>query len=243
LYGSAIHPIGREARFRIATAGDPQKRRTLKLIAPYTMVGLRRLVNAWDLVKRADTAGLPGAIVECGVYKGGSAGVMAAASPARTIWLFDSFKGLPEPTAPDGPKARAFAGGRSTGALRPIDQCVGPLDCVHELFFEVLGLERSRVEIRAGWFQETLPRACRDIGPIAVLRLDGDWYESTRVCLEHLHDLVVPGGFVIIDDYGYWEGCRCAVDEFLALRRPDFQVKVIPVDACAVWWQAAVRKR
>ena len=76
-----------------------------------------------------------------------------------------------------------------------------------------------------------------------MLRLDGDWYESTRVCLEHLHDLVVPGGFVIIDDYGYWEGCRRAVDEFLASRRPDFKVTVIPVDACAVWWQAPVPKR
>src|SRR4030095_6442827 len=102
LYRNAIHPIGSETRFRMATAGDPPKRRTLRLVAPYTMVGLRRLINAWDLVKRADSAALPGAIVECGVYKGGSSAVMASASPLRTIWLFDSFEGLPEPTVQDG---------------------------------------------------------------------------------------------------------------------------------------------
>src|SRR5260221_2161325 len=103
------------------------------------MVGRARLISAWNLVKRAEVAGLPGAIVECGVYKGGSSGVMAAAaSVARKIWLFDSFEGLPEPTAADGVKAREYADGRSTGALSAIDKCVGPLTSVHELFFDVL---------------------------------------------------------------------------------------------------------
>jgi O-methyltransferase len=237
LYSSAIHPVGSKVRFLMATAGDPQLRRALRQVAPYTMVGLRRLINAWDLVKRADAEDLRGAIVECGVFKGGSSGLMAAASPMRKIWLFDSFEGLPEPTVLDGAEACAFAGGRAMGVLRPIDQCVGTLDTVQELFFDVLHVERDRVEIRKGWFQETLPEACRDIGPIAVLRLDGDWYDSTRVCLEYLHDLVVPGGFVIIDDYGYWEGCRRAVDEFLAERRPSVAPETVAADASAIWWQ------
>jgi O-methyltransferase len=170
------------------------------------------------------------------VFKGGSVGVIAlAAAPQRKVWLFDSFEGLPEPTAADGALAVEYAGGHSAGALRSINQCVGPLASVEELLFETLRIDRKRVEIRKGWSQETLPQASREIGPIAVLRLDGDWYDSTRVCLDHLYDSVVPGGYVIIDDYGYWEGCRRAVDEFLAARR--LRVTLVPVDDQAVWWE------
>jgi hypothetical protein len=236
LYWKAIHPIRNEFALRMATAGDPGQRRVLKLVAPYTMVAPPRLMNAWDLVKRVEAAGLPGAIVECGVFKGGTSGVMAAASSsAREIWLFDSFEGLPQPTEADGLKAHEYANGRSTGALSAIDQCVGPLASVQELFFDVLRVDPRRVQIRKGWFQETLPEARHEVGPIAVLRLDGDWYESTRVCLENLYDLVPSGGFVIIDDYGYWEGCRRAVDEFLAARQ--LKVELVAVDDTGVWWQ------
>src|SRR5206468_5440405 len=73
-------------------------------------------------------------------------------------------------------------------------------------------------EVRKGWFESTVPRASGEIGPIAVLRLDGDWYESTKVCLENLYELISPGGIVILDDYDYWQGCRAAADEFLARR-------------------------
>ena len=74
LYSSAIHPVGSKVRFLMATAGDPQLRRALRQVAPYTMVGLRRLINAWDLVKRADAEDLRGAIVECGVSRAGRPG-------------------------------------------------------------------------------------------------------------------------------------------------------------------------
>jgi hypothetical protein len=92
-----------------------------------------------------------------------------------------------------------------------------------------------RIHIRQGWFQETLPVAKHEIGPIAVLRLDGDWYDSTKVCLENLYDLVTVGGFVLIDDYGYWEGCRRAVDEFLASRK--LEVALNAVDDSGVWFE------
>jgi hypothetical protein len=220
---------------RRLAGGDRRKLRLTRLVEPYTMVGYRRLMNAYDLVLEAERRGLRGAVVECGVFKGGSAAVMAMADPRRRIWLFDSFEGLPEPSAEDGAAALAYAGDRGGGALQPINRCVGPLDVVKELFFERLEIEPERVEIRQGWFQDTLPAAAREVGPIAVLRLDGDWYESTRVCLEQLYDLVVPGGFVIIDDYGYWEGCRRAVDEFLAGR--DLAVRLAQVDDSAVWWE------
>ncbi len=77
-----------------------------------------------------------------------------------------------------------------------------------------IGYDPAHLIYHKGWFQDTLPIA--DTPEIAVLRLDGDWYASTRVSLKHLYDRVVPGGFVIIDDYGCYDGCRKAVDEFLA---------------------------
>lgn len=235
LYWNVLHPLHRAWLLRRAAAGDAKKLHAVKLVQPYTMVGFERLINAYDLVRRAEEQKLRGAIVECGVFKGGSAAMMTmAASPERKVWLFDSFEGLPEPTVEDGAMAVEYAGDRASGALEPIGQCVGPLEVVKELFFDKLHVDRSRVEIRQGWFQDTLPTARHEIGPIAVLRLDGDWYDSTKVCLDNLYDLVISGGFVIIDDYGYWEGCRRAVDEFLAAR--GLHVTLNVVDDSGVWF-------
>lgn len=236
LYWNALYPAQRALAMRRAAGGDRRKLQAIQLVQPYTMVGYERLINAYDVVQRAEAKGIEGAIVECGVFKGGSAAVMTmAASPQRRVWLFDSFEGLPEPTAEDGEKAVEYSGHRTSGALEPIGQCVGPLDVVKELFFEKLKVDESRVKIRQGWFQDTLPVARHEIGAIAALRLDGDWYDSTKVCLENLYDLVVPGGFVIIDDYGYWEGCKRAVDEFLAAR--GLSVTLVPVDDSGVWFE------
>jgi O-methyltransferase len=239
-YWTLLYPLQYSLARHRAAGGDPQKLRALKVVRPFTMVGFERLLNAYDLVKRAEAAQLPGAIVECGVYNGGSAAMMAmAASSQRKIWLFDSFEGLPEPGPRDGAKALLYSGERSSGALKPIDRCVGSLEVVRRLFLEELHMDSTRVMFRKGWFQETLPVARPEIGPIAVLRLDGDWYDSTLVCLEHLYDLVVTGGFVIIDDYGYWEGCRQAVDEFLSRR--DLNVALIPIDDSGRWFAVPER--
>jgi O-methyltransferase len=236
VYWNLLYPLHRAVQVRRAAAGDAKKLAAVKLVQPYTMVGYERLLNAYELVRRAEEKRLPGAIVECGVFKGGSAAMMTmAASQERKVWLFDSFEGLPEPTAEDGAMAVEYAGDRASGALEPIGQCVGPLDVVKELFFEKLGVAPSRIEIRQGWFQETLPTARHEVGTIAVLRLDGDWYDSTKVCLDNLYDLVIGGGFVIIDDYGYWEGCRRAVDEFLAAR--GLHVTLNVVDDSGVWFE------
>ena len=89
--------------------------------------------------------------------------------------------------------------------------------------------------IHRGWFQETVPHAAREIGPLAVLRLDGDWYESTRVCLEHLFDNVVEGGVIIIDDYGTFSGCRMATDEFFASRGIHAEFETIDGDVVLFW--------
>lgn len=202
----------------------------LKLYS-YTMAGYKRLSNAYELAREAEKKQLQGAFVECGVWKGGAAGAMGYVAEKegknRQIWLFDSFEGLPEPTKEDGTIARSYAKGRDSGNLASIGECVGPLEDVKRLFLSVLDLNGENVHIEKGWFQETLPQARQKVGPIAILRLDADWYESTRVILENLYDNVVPGGYVIIDDYGHWEGCRKAVDEFMAKRNIQAKLKQI----------------
>ena len=123
----------------------------------------------------------------------------------RPLWVFDTFEGLPAPTRddPDYPIADLWTGG-----------CVGSLEEVRRLF-HTLGVADG-VEFVKGLFQQTLPQS--RIGGIALLHIDGDWYESVKACLEHLYDKVTPGGWIQFDDYGYWQGARKAVDEFFQKR-------------------------
>jgi O-methyltransferase len=192
-------------------------------VRSHTMGSYERLVSLWQQVRYADRRDVPGALVECGVWKGGCVGMMALAhlrsqpTVPRRLHLFDSFEGLPEPDrAVDGALATDYSHHHDSGALKPIDQCVGPLDENRHLLEDIVGYPTDRISYHVGWFEETVARDAPAIGPIAVLRLDGDWYSSTRVCLENLYPLVSSGGVVVIDDYGQWEGCRKAVDEYLA---------------------------
>lgn len=204
----------------------------IKDVFSYSMVGYKRLANVYDLATEIEKKKTPGAFVECGVWKGGCIGLMAKVASDfgsdRKIVLFDSFEGLPEPTAADGVEAVEYSGGRTGGQLKTIDQCVAPMDVVKELFFTRLGIVEKNVEFRKGWFQDTVPGSGPSVGPISILRLDGDWYDSIMVCLEGLYDQVIPGGYVVIDDYLFWEGCRKAVDDFLARR--NLKVRLIPID-------------
>jgi hypothetical protein len=123
----------------------------------------------------------------------------------RTVWVFDTFEGIPAPTSedPDRQIAELY-----TGAF------VGTIDEVSTSFRRLDILLQTR--LIKGLFDDTLRSA--NIGPIAVLHIDGDWYASVKTCLESLYDRVVDGGVIQFDDYGYWQGARKAVDEFLAKR-------------------------
>jgi hypothetical protein len=190
--------------WRTATLLNPELARAMTAVQPYTMLSPGQLRNAYRAVRHVKEKNIPGAIVECGCWRGGCGALMAWAGRPRTTWLFDSFQGLPAPTALDGPEAPSLEG-----------KLVASIDEVREVL-KRLGTD---AQIRAGWFAQTIPAARELIGPIAVLRLDGDWYESTKICLENLYDLVSPGGVVILDDYDYWRGCRAATDEFFAARK------------------------
>lgn len=219
----------------------------ISVVKNNTMLSKRRLVTLYQQVAYCERYEIPGAFVECGVWKGGAAGLMALANLKegklrRHLHLFDAFQEICEPDAAvDGERAlrevRQFTGrsGQDTGALHPLtgiyDFLGGPgtLEENRLLLEKTIAYPAEFLHYHVGWFQETLPADSEKIGPIAILRLDGDWYASTKVCLEHLFDSVVKGGIVIIDDYGTYEGCRRAVDEFIKLKR--VQAYLAPVDS------------
>ena len=128
----------------------------------------------------------------------------------------------------------AFCDQRASGALKSVEKCVGTLEDNQRLLRDVIGYPAELTKYHVGWFQDTLPEVAPRLGAIALLRLDGDWYESTRLPLLHLYDKVVPGGIVIVDDYGHYEGCRRAVDQFLAGR--DKPILMHHIDYSARYW-------
>ena len=196
------------------------------------MVGLARLANVLDCTAAALAEGVVGDLVETGVWRGGTAiylrAILAAlggdADHDRTVWACDSFEGLPEATLEVDEPMR----------FHTYPQLAVGLDAVRANF-ERYGLLDERVRFVEGWFCDTLPKVAAEIDSIAVLRLDGDMYESTIDALVALEPLVSPGGFVIVDDYAGIDACRQAVTDYRAERAIDAEIQA--VDWTAVWWR------
>ncbi|HXR33881.1 MAG TPA: TylF/MycF/NovP-related O-methyltransferase [Verrucomicrobiae bacterium] len=195
------------------------------LIRRNTMLGPARRQNLARLAQRIEDEQIPGDVVECGVYRGGSAAILARRAThsrlGRTVWLFDAFQGMPPATATDGPEADSWVGNLRSSPRRV------------ERLLRRTGAEMTRVRIVPGLFQETFP-AVR-IAQIALLNIDADWYESVKLCLETFYDAMAVGGIVSIDDYGLWPGCRQAVDEFIEKRK--LAIRMERVDESARWFQ------
>ena len=157
---------------------------------------------------------LSGAVVECGVWKGGmSAAIADVLGPGRHYYLFDSFEGLPPAKDIDGAAALRWQSNPHGRAY--YDNCRADI----EVAKRAMALSPARqVTIARGWFNDTLQGFVATNG-IAVLRLDADWYDSTLQCLDALYPQVVPGGLVIIDDYYTWDGCARAVHDYLSSRK------------------------
>jgi O-methyltransferase len=170
-----------------------------------------RQQNLMRLAALVESNNVPGAVVECGVLDGGTAALMAfgTASSGREIHLFDSWEGLPSPSEKDG-EATVWAG-----------EVVGSQKRVISIF-KTLNITPSRVTFHRGWFEETFPKA--KINQIALLHIDADFYDSVRLSLSSWAPHVSPGGFIQIDDYSAFVGCRRAVDEYLILH-PDLELK------------------
>lgn len=204
----------------------------LQTVRPYTMLSEARLYSLFSLAKRVCEENIPGNFVECGVAAGGSAALMAAVikrytKQPRLLYAFDSFEGLPPPTRLDkcnGIPAEAMGWGAGT--------CAAPESNVINLC-SMLGVS-GIVRTVKGYFQDTLPEMRDFVGMISLLHMDGDWYESTKTILNNLYDRVVNDGFIQVDDYGYWEGCRQALHEFETLRQIEFDINQI--DETGVWF-------
>jgi len=208
-------------RFSKGFDDEDAARQAIAIVADRTMAGYERLVTLFNQAKYCEINEIPGDFVECGTWRGGCVGLMALANlryghTRRTLHLFDSFEGLPEPTADDGAMASTFARGRSGGRLVSINQCVATRQDCEELLVDRIEYDPQYIRFHVGWFQDTIPRDADGIEEIAILRIDGDWYESTRISLDYLFPKVVRNGVVVIDDYGHWPGCRKAVDDYLA---------------------------
>ncbi len=196
----------------------------------HTMVGKRRLENVRDLAQRAIDEGIPGHFIETGVWRGGCCilmrGVLAANSVKdRKVYAADSFEGVPPPQPELYPEDEGF-----------------DLDLFHELAvsldnvkanFACYDLLDDQVVFIKGLFHDTLPTL--DAGPFALIRLDGDLYQSTYVALEALYPKLSPGGFVIIDDFNLLIPVKEAVTRFREIN--GIASPMHPVDWNAIWWQ------
>lgn len=219
----------------------------LQAVRPYTLLSEARLLSLYRLAKQICLDDIPGHFVECGTYKGGAAALLAAVIKRyslrpRSVYAFDTFTGMPEPTESDrhaGIPANETDFGAGTLSA-PIAENL-------EVICQALKVKGMVVPI-PGLFAETLPEHQFSMGEIALLHADGDWYESTLDILNHLYDSVVLNGIIQIDDYGFWEGCQQAVHDFsqrrcllLPLRRIDdtgvWLRKEAAIDSEPIFWQ------
>jgi O-methyltransferase len=202
-----------------ATAQD---REVLAGINGYTMTLVPRQMSLISAVRYLCQNRIAGDFVECGVWRGGSSMAMAMTllqegSRDRHLYLFDTFEGMTEPQdvdrrAKDGLAARLEM--EQDVSRSGEVWAVAGLDDVQQNMART-GYPPQQLHFIKGPVESTIP-AHSPPGPIALLRLDTDWYESTRHELIHLFPRLVPGGVLIIDDYGHWEGARKAVDEYFA---------------------------
>jgi O-methyltransferase len=199
-----------------ASDGD---RKIINSVKQDSLTSSERLLALIGAIRHLAQNNIPGAIAECGVWKGGS--MMAAAlalidegDTTRELFLYDTFEGMSEPTESDC----SYDGMSAIAQLAETPKgegvwCYSSLDEV-KTNLESTGYPTERIHYIRGKVEDTIP--ANNPPPLAILRLDTDWYESTKHELEHLFPLLVDDGFLIIDDYGHWQGARKAVDEFLA---------------------------
>jgi hypothetical protein len=208
----------------------PEEIADYRAVEPYTLTGPLRTVSLTRAIEYLVRYQIPGDIVECGVWKGGS--IMAAArallhlkETSRRLWLFDTFSGMSAPTGEDVSVCNFSAEEDYKGTYLRVG-----LDQVRSAVLST-GYPQEQFRFVQGKVEDTIPGQAPE--QIALLRLDTDWYESTRHELVHLFPRLVRGGVLLIDDYGHWKGARKASDEYLAannvailLNRIDFSARI-----------------
>lgn len=223
---------------------DSWERDLLERVQPFTMTSPQRVVALSDAVTYVERRGVPGALVECGVWRGGSVLTMILTLQRwgvtdRDIYLYDTFEGMTEPTAVDTSDFSAPALEEWRDSARAgekawsdwFDHDTFNLESVRRLLLDT-GYPEERLHFVKGPVEETIPGTLP--AKIALLRLDTDWYESTQHEMTHLYPVLNAGGVLMIDDYGHWKGCRKAIDEYfdggaaphLLLNRVDYTCRL-----------------
>ena len=187
---------------------------------PYSMTSIERMYALYQGVRHVIRRGIPGDFVECGVWRGGSSMCVALTLLElgvrdRTLYLYDTYAGMSEPTEQDvnlrgKPAHQTWARSQRNGSN---EWCYESLPQVRENLLGT-GYPEDKLQFVQGLVEQTIPAVKPDA--ISLLRLDTDWYESTRHELIHLYPLLQPGGVLVLDDYGHWQGARQAVDEYFA---------------------------
>ncbi len=212
----------------------------IRAVRPRTMTSPEKLNALIYAVRYVVRHGIEGDVVECGVWRGGSmmaiAEALNAAGERRRLHLFDTYEGMTEPTEQDlrydgRPAAEMLA---ATGKDAPIWAAASLADVQEGM--RATGYPEDLIHYHQGRVEETIPEHAPE--KISILRLDTDWYESTKHELEHLYPRLTPGGVLLLDDYGWWLGARQAVEEFLAetgvpmllLRMDEGRIGVKPPD-------------
>lgn len=218
----------RAARYGITYGSDGL--RLYRKYRGYTMSAPRTFLESINLA-RGVTVG--GDVVECGTWKGGMVAAIAETLQRRAV-LFDSFEGLPEARPIDG--AAAIAWQSDTESPNYHDNCTADeRDAI-----DAMRLAGVDYDIRKGWFDETIPRYSAEGPQIALLRIDGDWYDSVMICLSELYPHVVPGGLVLIDDYGQWDGCTRAVHDYLSRIGAQEDIRRAGADVTYLWKRESI---
>jgi O-methyltransferase len=198
-----LHPLARWLRKSLGVRPAEEPWRS---VHAYTLVHPERQRHLVQLARRVVRDGVEGDLVECGVLDGGTAALLghatAGARPPRLLHLFDSWEGLPAPSAEDGEGAAAWAGS-VVGSPRRVARVL-----------RLLGVDPARVRVHRGWFADTF--AAAGVERVALLHLDADFHDSVLLALEHWWPRLSPGGVVQVDDYDDLPGCRVAVDAFVA---------------------------
>lgn len=210
-------------------------KKSVEIVKDYTMMPHVNLATLYEQVVYCEKNNIDGDFVECGVWKGGAVGIMALSNlnhsnKRRALHLFDAFDDIcpPDPSK-DGIRAIEdvikYSKVKDLNNLeknQPIKGIYdsfgghGRIEDCNNLLTNLINYPRENIYYYKGWFQDTLDKS--NIDKIAILRLDGDWYDSIKICLDKFYDKVSKNGVIIIDDYGYYDGCTKAVDDFFKER-------------------------
>jgi O-methyltransferase len=201
--------------------------RVFRKFNTFTMIPVTSYVRNLAVVEKYSS--VRGVVIECGVWKGGMiAGIANILGPEREYYLFDSFEGLPEAKGIDGEAALKWQANKTSPNY--YDNCKAAITFAQEAM-RLAGV--TRFHAIQGFFEESLPSFTPN-QPIAILRLDADWYESTMTCLRHLYPFVADGGLIILDDYYTWDGCSRALHDFLAQTTSAERVRQYDNDVCFI---------